>query len=623
MDRPRRRTAILAHARIAPWVEVDEEPQTVIEECTTKDHDTCSPDENPEIQDLDDDVAAKGAKRGRAGKRPAKAAKGHSQRETAKHAQSIVGTPPEKALSIDHESTKDSIEDKAQSRSTRYGRRRHGEGTREDNVINLLGDHVPLDYAMSQRSAWGPAIIGPSRSLIARYHGNRAPSSTAGRPAETTQKESQLHNFSDLGAYVHPGRTVNVQFVAPETLETIYVAMPIFHVFDTASMSNHKSFTIHTGLSNRAVSWLATPNECQFLAIGGLPLDHSPTRLFHFEGGPGCVQIWSVQIGTPRYAHLDILYVHDFGHAWDLKWCPTIFEDDSALGLLAGVFNDGSIRVWFIRPRDGQNTEPEYRKLNVPAYTFSAPDASCTVLDWISDTKLAAGCANGMFFVWDLEYDLQCPVSTGSPHTTFINTITACGPGAEEVLLTSSWDCDVRLSDYRNPEVEYLPAPRERMNIYAAAWSEFLNCAIVNEDSNSVKLVSMRGGYTANLATVKGTVTALATNPFHPFLAIGDASGSLIILNTCRKAMWKKLPQYKRRVYRLDWAKDEDAYRFTENYKIDESLGKMESKKFFVTNIYPEEVNVTKAAWNSNPGFEGLLASCTTSFVRIDDMTAP
>lgn len=514
----------------------------------------------------------------------------------------------------------DMAEIEGQQRSVR---KRFAQGPIENHVISLLGDHVSLEHALEQRTAWGAETSGPSQSLIRRFHGLSAHQNERLQLQTSQQREVITDDLQLHSTYLPAVDSAKVYFVNPETISTsdTPIELRMFDVHDSSRESALKSYTIHTGLDNRAITWLPVSNEVQNFAVGGSHLE----RLHEFNAGPGCIQIWSLFLGElNRCIQVDIVYLHDFGTTLDLKWCPSCSADDSVLGVLAGVFGDGTLRIWQVTKKATTSTTcAEYRKLDAPAYTFSCPETQCTTFDWLTSTRLAAGCANGIFLIWDLSSETPFPISTGSPHTTHVKNIVACLPGAEDVILTTSWDHDVKFSNIWNPDTDFLTAPRERYMPTSAAWSAFLNCAIVDEELNSLKAISMRSGATMTLAAMKGTITTIATNAKHPFLAVGDASGTLMIMNACRKTMFKKNPQFGRRLYELEWEHELDTYRFTPNFKVEELVGRLEAKQDAATHIYPSEVNVSSAAWNPNPGFEGLLASCTQRFVRIDDASVP
>lgn len=54
----------------------------------------------------------------------------------------------------------------------------------------------------------------------------------------------------------------------------------------------------------------------------------------------GCIQIWKKGNPTTLYATIS----HDFGCVYDLKWCPFGYGQ-GRLGLIAGTFGDGSVRI--------------------------------------------------------------------------------------------------------------------------------------------------------------------------------------------------------------------------------------------------------------------------------------
>lgn len=497
--------------------------------------------------------------------------------------------------------------------SKRFGRRRHANGGKEDNIISLLGNHVSMSEALTKKQEWAVEVLGPRLTLMRKYFGD-----VHSLPM-TSDFSSDPQKSTPLGA-VPPmvGRhSIRTQFVKPEDRTLIYREMSRHDIHDSfSSGSKSESITICTGLVNHTVAWLPTSVGIQYLAVAGKDKEQEPLPLFQVQGGPGQIQIWQIASDGQRKVRLRKTICHNYGVSWQLKWCPAL-SHSKALGLLAGVFGDGSLRLFNVYDElDGHAIE----QLDHAAHTFNLPDSHVVTFDWLDHTRIAAGCANGMFVVWDIAGDMRYPISTGILHSTFVNNIVACGPTASDVVLTTSWDCSVKMSNIWNPEVEFVAAARERTSVYAAAWSDFINCAIVNDDLRSFRIVSMRGGFSATLGSMEGTVTALATNEKHPFLAVGDASGAVTIVNVCRKAMMKKLDQFRRRVYQLDYGMKEDEYRFTENFYIDELLSKTVTAKNVATKIYPQEVKVTALAWNGNPGFEGLLASATTHFVRIDNV---
>ena len=498
-------------------------------------------------------------------------------------------------------------------------RKARGRGGKESNVRNALGAHVDLDHAMERRNLWGLVTVGPKLSLMEKFRPKAVVDTTNEVSTAIGSGDTVLIPISEPEGSLARDDPLNVQFIKPETLQPIDTVMNRHDVYNfTKDNSDCNSSTINSGMINWSVAWSFTPGPTQYLAIGGCPAGTEPNPLFETSSGPGLIQIWKIATvdGTRACQHL-VTYSHSFGNVWKLKWRPEQSKDTSCIGELSAVFSDGVVRVWSVNVEE----ENHYQRLVGTAYSLSIPDSGCVSMDWLSPTRIAASCLNGMFVVWDLTISSANPFSVGMPHCSYVNNIVGCGPTAPHIILTTSWDCDVKLTNIQHPTRDYLTANRERMNAYAATWCDFLNGVVVNEDLSGVRLVALRGGHSSSLASMMGTVTALDSIPSHPFIAIGDSSGALTIVNACRKVWWKKHTQYRRQIYQLDLALKDNHYRFVENFQIEELTGKKDARNSIATHMYPPEIGIRATAWNQNEGYEGLLASCSSKFVRIDDVT--
>ncbi|CCG82277.1 Transcription factor tau subunit sfc65 / FY16936)) [Taphrina deformans PYCC 5710] len=493
---------------------------------------------------------------------------------------------------------------------------------KEGMLSALLGTHVPVITASARSKLWSKQLSGPQSPFIAANCVYTAPKKL---PENLERGRSSASIIPDTRAYEQKrpqDHELSVRFrdaAGSRASETIMAYGSTY--CSTINKDVSRSVTIFTGISNQSIDWLISRNANQLLAVGGKKHDEEATPLFKFEPTSGDVQIWNIcRTATSTTSTLKIVYVHDYGATWQLKWCPAESRDPGLLGWLAGVFGDGAVRLWPVDECSSPES-PAIRRIHKPAYEFRVPDTQCVKLDWVSETRIAIACANGMYVIWDFLSDPSLPSAVGHPHSSYINNIVNCAPSAKNTILTSSWDCNITFSDLQQWDNECLSATRERMPVYAIAWSDFLNSAVMNEDLRGVRTVAMRTGNAFSIAAMAGTVTALATHAAHPFLAIGDTSGSVLVVNLCRKALWKKHEQFQRQVYQLDWMRDLNAYDITENYQIGELLSKTEAATAGVTNIYPNELCIKDLAWNGNSGYEALLASCSANFVRIDDLT--
>jgi hypothetical protein len=154
-----------------------------------------------------------------------------------------------------------------------------------------------------------------------------------------------------------------------------------------------RGYIINTGGSIQALDFAPktsskdTQPMIHYLAIGG----YKEANVLHsFEtprqGHESCIQLWKCDLTTTpsteeRNPLLDLVLLHDFGDARELKWCPygayeeeSTTDDDSGiakLGILAGCFDDGTVRCLVVphpdalRSRlgiDAGNRDPIYCK---------------------------------------------------------------------------------------------------------------------------------------------------------------------------------------------------------------------------------------------------------------------
>ncbi|KAI4146899.1 MAG: hypothetical protein L6R39_003292, partial [Caloplaca ligustica] len=175
---------------------------------------------------------------------------------------------------------------------------------------------------------------------------------------------------------------------------------------------------VNVGTGVRCVDW--APNHAggtQYLALSTLqPIDKEQighlkfSPAFTAQSFPSSIQIWSFSTSkTPssksllspdRPPCLRMIICTDWGDAKHLTWCPMPRdfrgrEHDSPIpvGLLAGVWSDGHVRVLDVYLEQTQDTT--YVKYTTAAFTAKPPSTLCTCVTWLSSTELAVGCANG------------------------------------------------------------------------------------------------------------------------------------------------------------------------------------------------------------------------------------
>eukprot|EP00727_Mastigamoeba_balamuthi_P005376 m51a1_g14837 putative domain containing protein (1290) ;mRNA; r:720960-727154 len=174
----------------------------------------------------------------------------------------------------------------------------------------------------------------------------------------------------------------------------------------------------------------------QYLAVSAHRSFMETHRTTERYSGTNCVQVWRVPLPAARPPSslapgvspssrrppqrpadeepleppsLALAIVHDGGTAWDLSWAPAGGALPGRLGLLSGVFSDGTVRVYSV-PEPPEPSHASYGAFVRLAPAFVAtvrspksPAAYATAVQWSPrGDMLLAGCNDGYARVWRL-----------------------------------------------------------------------------------------------------------------------------------------------------------------------------------------------------------------------------
>ncbi|CAD6948078.1 hypothetical protein CF336_g5332 [Tilletia laevis] len=431
------------------------------------------------------------------------------------------------------------------------------------------------------------------------------------------------------------------------------------------------------------------------------------------SGTPGTLQVWSLnpvsadphQSTTPSdpkgkgkavekdlekeaeadsTVALQMVIHHEYGTAMAVEWCPNGHDfrskrgDDKdrplrRLGLLAGVFHDGTIRILSVpHPDDvraaaaasGQATASD-KPLRVrlqAVLTLTAPRAVPSCLCWAGGELLAAGFSDGHVGVWQTGELLRSGSPTAYPsHFIFFQEgyITSVAwslipyqdasgvyhpesPFLPHVLFTTNTDGANGILDLHDPFMGWGPdAQRGRTPLSKIIWSPQIERFVCDAGDGTVRLMTHRYGTLGamrRIANARGRILTLATSPQHAFLAYGSADGCLRITNIVRTILGprgtanqpKPNTQAVAKAFRLDHDRSNGKLRFVDNFlpefaaKLQEDGSrrgglKMKHNAFHETTAFHPSIAVRTAAWNPNLGRGHLIASGTgVGIVRID-----
>lgn len=193
--------------------------------------------------------------------------------------------------------------------------------------------------------------------------------------------------------------------------------MPYSHVcpflkrLTLASLFTQKrGYTINTGIPVWALDFLPQPPspetpQTQYIAIAGHPSPESRPKLYNRDSSPNAIQLWAVaphSTSSEGISYLATLICHSWGSCWGLKFCPYGAHGDGRVGLLAGVFGDGIVRVIDIRD-EWLGTADGTVNISVSeaAWQYSfGDDLLGTCVAWKSHTEIIIGCSNGKFILF-------------------------------------------------------------------------------------------------------------------------------------------------------------------------------------------------------------------------------
>lgn len=362
--------------------------------------------------------------------------------------------------------------------------------------------------------------------------------------------------------------------------------------------SRRNGWMLNLGENIQHLEWV--PNcigSRQFLAVSTSPLKGSTPeeQRFNCPSAPAftphpptksSIQIWEVsadaegRVNTKVPPRLRKVICTEWAGAKLFKWCPMPREHSSNersgrtdLGLLAGVWADGALRMLDISVPAEQQAEVEFELIKSAAFMAQPPDTICTCLTWLSPTSIAAGCANGCVGIWNLESSLRNKMSKNQPasgaepslffalSTTYILNVTSCYPSRPHILLSSSMSGHIQMTDLMEMTSKATMSPsatvrasRSRVGRSVLVWHDFTQVALTVDDNYALIAFPIRRFFRQiSFTRYKSSVTCLACSPIHPFVMVGCVGGESISNNPLRRAYENKVPIWNQIWFTHEW----------------------------------------------------------------------
>ncbi|KAF8316837.1 hypothetical protein DL93DRAFT_2056052 [Clavulina sp. PMI_390] len=439
---------------------------------------------------------------------------------------------------------------------------------------------------------------------------------------------------------------------------------------------------------------LQARNFSQYLAVGAFPTGY--THIISSRSArpmPASIQIWcyrpasenldpaadSTGLVLPEvHASCPLTLCVDCGPALELKWCPLPChgvgprppaKSLSKLGILAGVFADGTVSVFAVpdpealrRPKGMDKETSPFVRLQNPLLRIELEDAVCTCLDWGNSEVLAVGCSNGNVVVYDIREALINPARAQDLLPTYVIEVAQChvksvawvrappsGDDGEPLydadpasFCATSYDGSLTVTDVRDSTTSTIFRARDvPYTVTSGPWSEG---AVAVEHENQLKSYTLFNtllGKGHNISESKGPVWHTSLSNFHPHVATASADGTCMTTNGLKPLRrGSAVPLLLHKIYQMDYNRNTGKYRMMENFIPQKDLDRLNNKRSNNSpyadlddamkkeartrdgsGSWPAEVGIHRVAWHNGGGYGcvGLLASGTASgLVRID-----
>ncbi|KKK19944.1 hypothetical protein ARAM_005466 [Aspergillus rambellii] len=343
----------------------------------------------------------------------------------------------------------------------------------------------------------------------------------------------------------------------------------------------------------------------------------------------------------------------NWGDLRRMAWCPMTREprdedeEDTLrnVGLLAGVWGDGYVRVIDVKSSRDPN-ETDFYRVDSPVFEAKPPSTVCTCVAWLSPSDIAVGCANGFIAVWSIASGVVQAVPQASQinalpyfyepvHSTYVLSVSSAYPTHPLLVGSTSMDGETRLSSLLDYQKDTVETTRMRVGSPHLSYSPWLQSFISSDENDFVRLLTVRRFFTTTaVARLPSTVSTLAScSSWHPTLLLGCTGGAVIATNPLRRLLHAKEKQWQQTWFSHTWTRGDDSSgsgtsRFHDGYRA-ESIRLLRNmigdRKLIngtmVITIFEEETHVTALAWNPNQSYAGWAgAGVGCGLVRVEDV---
>ncbi|KAI3402677.2 hypothetical protein KGF56_004558 [Candida oxycetoniae] len=385
----------------------------------------------------------------------------------------------------------------------------------------------------------------------------------------------------------------------------------------------------------------------------------------HAQKLESAIQIWKYNASLDEITLEKILVTSNFGAVTDIQWAP-LYTDGNVIGVLAGVFKDGTVRILKI-----SHTLPKFSRINTPSLSFYSNDpllpannnyvSRITCFAFHGSNKLLAGTADGFILEFELPFltqhdnngnnnnnnDDDDDISNSSPnYKTFVSpgpissivsirtsaAATSTTPAAANtttdrnsmILINGQASRGVAFLD-ANPIQDIYAPLHEKSNIKPTYNYLLQDVLVTTQNLESAKTLSLRSLQDTASETLRlsAYITACKLSEVlgHPFMLTGTNAGDIVIMNYSRKFLssrgkGKASSPLKIWKFQADNTND-DTLTLIGDYE------KLEVESPVPASYMPKEVMISSVAWNENVIGASVYAAGTASGVLLIERLDP
>ncbi|CDO95062.1 unnamed protein product [Kluyveromyces dobzhanskii CBS 2104] len=293
------------------------------------------------------------------------------------------------------------------------------------------------------------------------------------------------------------------------------------------------------------------------LRLSGKPVPH-----------PAVIKIYEMNTATGK-AVLFYQLAHDCGVSWDLKWHPGFIGDSIHIGLLAGVFQDGTIKFLSVK----KAFSGQIHHLQSPAFSIDGLESDITSFDFRSSNEIVCGFQNGYYGEFSLS-DNKYYTYKQIFESYVISTVVLRSNFENTLVCMSSIDGNCCLFDPKDIRLTKCFATRTRgSNTLPLIYVPQLYTVVRTDSLSSIKAFTPRAIFVDhNICQHDNTVVSIGSSSLHPMLLSGSSDGAVVLNNLVRRMLQglKNNTDIYRyiRLWKWDYNESSGHYRLNPQYKV-------------------------------------------------------